>query len=97
MLAEKVDYRPFRFPEENLEALADADNSIDHLITADVFEHVRLDELAFREVYRVLKAGGYFFLQVPTVTTCCRGWQGWVSRSATCVKGCVGGAFRGWT
>jgi SAM-dependent methyltransferase len=65
LLAEKVEYRPFRFPEENLEALTDADGSIDHLITADVFEHVRLDELAFREVYRVLKGGGYFFLQVP--------------------------------
>ncbi len=65
MLAQKVDYRPFRFPEESLEALKDGDASIDHVITADVFEHVRLDEVAFREVYRVLKPGGYFFLQVP--------------------------------
>lgn len=65
LLAEKVDYRPFRFPEETLERLEDADESIDHIIAADVFEHVRLDDLAFREVYRVLKPGGYFFLQVP--------------------------------
>ncbi len=65
VLAQKVDYRPFRFPEENLEALGDADASIDHIITSDVFEHVRLDELGFREVHRVLKPGGYFFLQVP--------------------------------
>jgi SAM-dependent methyltransferase len=65
VLAEKVDYRPFRFPDENLEWLADRDASIDHVITADVFEHVRHDELAFREIYRVLKPGGYFFLQVP--------------------------------
>ena len=65
VLAQKVDYRPFRFPEENLEALKDADRSLDHVITSDVFEHIRLDELAFREVYRVLKPGGYFFLQVP--------------------------------
>ena len=65
MLTVKVDYRPFRFPEENLEMLKDADCSLDHLITADVFEHVRRDDLAFREVYRVLKPGGYFFLQVP--------------------------------
>ena len=64
-LARKVDYRPLRFPEESLEAVEDADCSVDHLITADVFEHVRLDDLAFREVYRVLKPGGYFFLQVP--------------------------------
>jgi SAM-dependent methyltransferase len=65
VLAEKVDYRQFRFPEESLEALPDRDASIDHVITADVFEHVRLDEIAFREIYRVLKPGGYFFLQVP--------------------------------
>jgi SAM-dependent methyltransferase len=65
MLAQKVDYRPLKFPEENLERLGDAENSIDHLVTADVFEHVRLDDLAFREVYRVLRPGGYFFLQVP--------------------------------
>lgn len=65
MLARKVDYRTFKFPEENLEELKDADNSIDHVITADVFEHVRLDDVAFREVYRVLRPGGYFFLQVP--------------------------------
>jgi SAM-dependent methyltransferase len=65
MLARKVNYRPLKFPEENLEALKDADNSINHLVTADVFEHVRFDDLAFREVYRVLRPGGFFFLQVP--------------------------------
>ena len=65
MLAGKVGYRAFRYPEESLEALPDGDASIDHLITSDVFEHVRLDEVAFREIYRVLKPGGYFFLQVP--------------------------------
>jgi SAM-dependent methyltransferase len=64
-LARKVDYRPFRYPEENLEKLRDADASLDHVITADVFEHVRLDELGFSEIHRVLKPGGYFFLQVP--------------------------------
>ena len=64
-LARKTNYQPFKFPEENLEMLTDADASIDHLITADVLEHVRRDELAFREAHRVLKPGGYFFLQVP--------------------------------
>src|SRR5258706_1694618 len=34
MLAQKVDYRPFRVPGENLEALQDADDSIDHFSTA---------------------------------------------------------------
>ena len=65
MLARKVDYQTLKFPEENLEELKDADRSIDHIITADVFEHVRLDDLAFREVHRVLRPGGYLFLQVP--------------------------------
>jgi hypothetical protein len=31
--------------------LNDADCSIDHLITADVLEHVRRDDLAFRAIY----------------------------------------------
>ncbi len=65
MLAQKVDFRPFAYPEENLECLRDPDASVDHVITSDVFEHVRRDDLAFREVHRVLKPGGYFFLQVP--------------------------------
>src|SRR5207244_1100021 len=30
MLARKVNYRPLKFPKENLEKLKDADNSIDH-------------------------------------------------------------------
>jgi len=64
-LARKTNYQPFKFPEENLEMLTDADASIDHLITSDVLEHVRRDDLAFREAHRVLKPGGYFFLQVP--------------------------------
>jgi SAM-dependent methyltransferase len=45
--------------------LNDADCSIDHVITADVLEHVRRGDRAFREIHRVLKPGGYFFLQVP--------------------------------
>ena len=65
LLAEKVSFRPIRYPDENLEALPDLDESIDHVVTADVFEHVRHDEQAFRQVYRVLKKGGFFFLQVP--------------------------------
>jgi SAM-dependent methyltransferase len=64
-LARATRYQPFKFPEESLEMLNDADCSIDHLITADVLEHVRRDDLAFREIHRVLKPGGYFFLQVP--------------------------------
>ena len=65
LLSEKIKLRTLRYPDESLEALPDREESVDHVITADVFEHVRHDEQAFREVYRVLKKGGYFFLQVP--------------------------------
>jgi SAM-dependent methyltransferase len=64
-LTRLVDYRPIRWPAESLEALEDADESVDGMVTSDVFEHVRRDDLAFREVFRVLKPGGWFFLQVP--------------------------------
>lgn len=65
VLAEKTDYVPLTHPEDNLEKLTYGDGSFDHVVAADVFEHVRFDDLAFREVYRVLKPDGYFFLQVP--------------------------------
>lgn len=37
----------------------------DCVLSSDVFEHVRLDEQGFRELFRVLKPGGIFVLQVP--------------------------------
>lgn len=64
-LTRLVDYRPIRWSAESIEALEDADDSVDCMVTSDFFEHVRRDDLAFREVFRVLKPGGWFFLQVP--------------------------------
>jgi SAM-dependent methyltransferase len=50
---------------ENLEALTLPDGSIDVFLTQDVLEHV-LDPMAvFREVARVLKAGGSHIFTVP--------------------------------
>lgn len=49
----------------DLSQLCLRDASLDVLITSDVFEHVRHDEPAWREVYRVLKPNGYLVLQVP--------------------------------
>lgn len=50
---------------QNIEALTYPDNSFDFVITEDVFEHVRHPEKGFREIYRVLKPGGYHVFTVP--------------------------------
>ena len=51
----------------DLSRLCLSDDSLDVVLSADVFEHVRDDESAWREVYRVLKPGGYLVLQVPAL------------------------------
>jgi len=50
---------------QNLECLTFADASLDMVITSDVMEHVRLDDRAHREIYRVLKPGGIYVFTVP--------------------------------
>ncbi|MBV5328974.1 MAG: methyltransferase domain-containing protein, partial [Chlorobium sp.] len=50
---------------QNLECLTFADESLDLVITSDVMEHVRLDDLAHMEIYRVLKPGGIYIFTVP--------------------------------
>ena len=50
---------------QNLECLTLPDASLDILITSDVMEHVRLDDRAHREIYRVLKPGGIYLFTVP--------------------------------
>lgn len=50
---------------QNLECLTFASESLDIVITSDVMEHVRLDERAHREIYRVLKPGGIYLFTVP--------------------------------
>lgn len=56
---------------QNLECLTFADASLDIIITSDVMEHVRLDNLAHQEIYRVLKPGGIYIFTVPH----CRDWD----------------------
>lgn len=41
------------------------DNSVDLFICNHVLEHVKDDIVAMKEIYRVLKHGGYAILQVP--------------------------------
>lgn len=50
---------------EDLERLTFADDSFDLVITQDVFEHVANPLTAFREIARVLKAGGCHIFTVP--------------------------------
>ena len=50
---------------QNLECLTFPDASLDIVITSDVMEHVRLDECAHREIYRILKPGGIYLFTVP--------------------------------
>lgn len=56
---------------QNLERLTFGDAEFDIVVTTDVMEHVRLDDLAHREIYRVLKPGGFYLFTVPHV----REWE----------------------
>ena len=71
-LAENVDYKvmdpvPDYHPDlvGDIHALPFPDNSIDAFICISVLEHVKDPALAFREMYRALKPGGYCFIYVP--------------------------------
>lgn len=50
---------------EDLQRLTFADNTFDLVVTQDVFEHIREPDSAFREIWRVLKPGGYHIFTVP--------------------------------
>ena len=49
----------------DLQNLHFQDENFDAILSSDVFEHVRLYKKAFLEVFRVLKQGGFFILQIP--------------------------------
>ncbi len=77
MLKEKFEYYNTEYnPESDLinkpftryadfQNMAYPDNQFDVIIATDVFEHVREDDKAFAEVFRVLKKEGVFILTVP--------------------------------
>ena len=50
---------------QDLENLTYPDNKFDLIITSDIFEHIRHPWTAFKEVYRVLKPGGYHVFSIP--------------------------------
>jgi len=76
-LENKFDYYNTKYDPEKIEAGADsrlyADvqklaypaDFFDCALSSDVFEHLRLDDRGFQELFRVLKPGGIFVLQAP--------------------------------
>lgn len=50
---------------QDIETLTYADGSFDFVITEDVFEHVRHPGKGFREIFRVLRPGGYHVFTIP--------------------------------
>ncbi len=50
---------------EDMERLSFEDDAFDIVVTQDVFEHVRNPALAWKEVHRVLKPGGYHIFTIP--------------------------------
>ena len=50
---------------EDLRALTLADDSLDLVVSSDIFEHVRGPTQAFAEIFRVLRSGGYHVFTVP--------------------------------
>ncbi len=56
-------YKGIRF--EDLQSLSFESNSIDLVITQDIFEHIKNPYSAFNEINRVLKTGGIHIFSVP--------------------------------
>jgi len=50
---------------ENIENLTFSNDSFDIVISADVMEHVRKPFHGFKEIYRILKPGGYYLYSIP--------------------------------
>ncbi|GAA0423739.1 class I SAM-dependent methyltransferase [Cocleimonas flava] len=50
---------------QSLEELTFGENEIDLIISSDIMEHVRQPWVAFADIYRVLKPGGYHVFSIP--------------------------------
>ncbi len=60
-----VDWHGLKVMNQNLETLSFEDNSIDLIITQDVFEHIFSPEKAFKEISRVLTTCGIHIFTIP--------------------------------
>lgn len=66
-LRDPNDIRRFRFDQEDrMSAIPFPDSYFDFVFSYSVFEHVLDQELAFREIYRVLKPGGASLHNFPS-------------------------------
>jgi ubiquinone/menaquinone biosynthesis C-methylase UbiE len=65
---------PERVVEGRCTALPFADNSVDAITALDVLEHVEHDDMAVREIARVLKPGGVLVVTVPALPSL---WSDW--------------------
>ena len=54
---------------QDLMALSFEQNSLDVLISSDVFEHVAAPYVAHREIFRVLRPGGFHVFTIPFIET----------------------------
>lgn len=52
---------------EDLMALSFKDASFDLVISSDIFEHIRRPWVAFREVRRILRPGGFHIFSIPSL------------------------------
>lgn len=52
---------------QDLQNLTFEDNVFDICTSAEIFEHIPNDEKAFKEIFRVLKPGGYHLFTVPQI------------------------------
>jgi len=77
ILKEKFDYSNPRFSKfvpmlklfpnkyADLQRLFFKNDKFDFVLASDIFEHIRLDDNAFSEIFRVLKPSGYFIMTIP--------------------------------
>tara|TARA_B100000963_G_scaffold326779_1_gene314103 strand:+ start:3626 stop:4468 length:843 start_codon:yes stop_codon:yes gene_type:complete len=72
----RVDYRSADLLRDNVDDRVDltdmriyADCSFDAVICSHILEHIPSDKAAVRELYRVLKRGGWGIVMVPILTT----------------------------
>lgn len=61
----KAEKSVFYLLKSNLQTISLKDNSVDLVISRSVLEHIRNPEEAYREIYRILKPGGYFIFLTP--------------------------------
>lgn len=58
----KYDFQSSVFPPMNI-----ADNSFDTIVTFQVIEHIKNDELYLKEIHRILKPGGTALISTPNI------------------------------